>query len=428
MQSSVLHRGLPLCFFSFILPSWTSFSNMSPRIIACHSLIKLVLSHLSSTLCNTSSLVTWSVDLFFSILLYIRVSTASIPVKHHASDVHNSTLRTNHLLQSFIEKLSPQFLLFTECILATAALDLISAWHLLSSVIKLRLPKYLNAFSCSNIQLLQQSPIHFYYHISTSLTVMIFVFFLSINLHSKFRCSDSQPVHNPLKSFFLSANVAWSAEKRTACNSLPPTAMLSWQFCMAFLISSSSQILNSSGDSGQSCLAPWLIIQGCDYTSPSLRDAKKKKRHEAPKLSAKGERIEAPRRLGCGESVLDIVSTVLVHSGACYLLQFSCDTSKETTYVRHSSNINQHPQPTNMMQIFLHNEWTWSVHAAGRWRSTINWVNSTTSARMTLNSLVGCFDCNQWRAQNIGHVEPCALKLWWERYAKWNKWKMWTGK
>jgi len=82
LQSRVVHLGLPLCFFPFILPSRISLNSVSPHStwpihFAWRSLRWLISCRFSPTPCNTSSLDTRSVHFIFSILRHIHISTAS---------------------------------------------------------------------------------------------------------------------------------------------------------------------------------------------------------------------------------------------------------------------------------------------------------------------------------------------------------------
>src|SRR6476619_7826097 len=81
-SSNIPFLGLPLPLFPSILPSITSLSDPSP-LRMCPTqffflfLIKFIKCLSSSTLCKTSSFVTLSVQLIFSILLHNHISNAS---------------------------------------------------------------------------------------------------------------------------------------------------------------------------------------------------------------------------------------------------------------------------------------------------------------------------------------------------------------
>jgi len=153
---------LPLLRFPVILPSRMSRNNTSCRR-TCPSHLRFrwfivpMIQRFSLTRFRTSELLTFAVQLIFSIFLHIHVSKASILFISvldivHVSAAYTATLHTRHLTIHFLKSrfilLVRIFFLSMNFTFTNPNLLLISSSQYPSSVIKL--PRYLNCCTCSS--------------------------------------------------------------------------------------------------------------------------------------------------------------------------------------------------------------------------------------------------------------------------------------
>ena len=153
---------LPLVHFAVILPSWMSRNNTSclrtcPGHLRFRWFIVSMIHRVSSTRFRTSELLTFAVQLIFSIILHIHISKASILFIAvfdivHVFDAYKATLHTRHLTIRFLRSrfilLVKIFFFSMNFTFANPILLLISLSQYPSSVIEL--PRYLNCCTCSS--------------------------------------------------------------------------------------------------------------------------------------------------------------------------------------------------------------------------------------------------------------------------------------
>jgi len=245
-------------------PSDTSKKHSVNKIaIIMHSIARqkyMLCVCMSMCIHRYTPLDTWSIQLFF-MFIHIHTCIASILfissfVKHYVSNAYHMTLYKDFDYRLF-QRVS-EHCFFIKCVLVIAILYLISSWHLSSSV---------TAEITKLIRLIQQNPFAFIigFVASPLLIVMHFVFFVLILI-----LNPSAVAVNLSIVLVSSVKIAWSSAKRIARINFQPTVTPSRQFSVVIPFSSSTVMINNSGDSEKHCLVLELIIQSCEYTHPSL--------------------------------------------------------------------------------------------------------------------------------------------------------------